>query len=99
MAQERKIKTREELINEIKFVGQSIIDNADSILGNEKYFLGVRITSNIERNLGNVPTINISRNFIPEGDIESYANEKAKKEEKKDEQKKTNNKSRRTKGK
>ena len=37
--QVRTIKSREELIEDIINAGKSIINNADSILGNEKYFL------------------------------------------------------------
>ena len=37
MLQEKHLYSRNELIDQIKHCGQSIIDNAESILGNERY--------------------------------------------------------------
>lgn len=66
----RTIKNREELINDIINAGKSIINNADSILGNEKYFINCKVSFTIDRNLNNIPTISVQREFIPENNIE-----------------------------
>ena len=52
--QVRTIKSREELIEDIINAGKSIINNADSILGNEKYFLNCKVTFTIDRNINNI---------------------------------------------
>lgn len=59
---------RETIINNIKAVGQSIIDNAESIVGNEKYMSDIYIT--ISHDWNEVPDINISRTFTPEQIVE-----------------------------
>ena len=60
--------THKEIIEIVKDVGQSIIDNAESIVGTEKYLSGLTIRINI--NHSEIPTINIDRDFYPEGYIE-----------------------------
>ena len=55
--QVKTIKSREELIEDIINAGKSIINNADSILGNEKYFLNCKVTFTNDRNINNIPTI------------------------------------------
>lgn len=67
---ERAMYTREELINQIKACGQSIIDNADTILGDERYFLKVTVAFDIYRSRHTEPVINIDRMFTPEQLIE-----------------------------
>ena len=52
------------MICDVKAVGQSIIDNAESIVGNEKYMSDIYIT--ISYDLNKIPDINISRTFTPE---------------------------------
>lgn len=73
--QVRTIKSREELIEDIINAGKSIINNADSILGNEKYFLNCKVTFTIDRNINNIPTISVQREFIPEDNIDKIAME------------------------
>ena len=50
MSQEKHLYSRNELIDQIKHCGQSIIDNAESILGNERYFESITIVFDINRN-------------------------------------------------
>ena len=57
MSQERIMYTYEELLDQIKHCGQSIIDNAENILGNERYFTGVTVTFDIFRNANFMPEI------------------------------------------
>ena len=67
---ERITYTREELLKQIKSCGQSIIDNAEDILGNERYFLKLSIGFDIFRNRNTEPCIEINRMFVPETIIE-----------------------------
>ena len=61
--------SREEIIQNIKDVGQSLIDNADNIANNYKYFRDLTITCYVnERN--DAPYISIDNSFIPEKFIE-----------------------------
>lgn len=73
--QVKTIKSREELIEDIINAGKSIINNADSILGNEKYFLNCKVTFIIDRNINNIPTISVQREFVPEDNIDKIAME------------------------
>lgn len=59
---------REEGIRQIKEIGESLILNAESIVGTEKYLCNVCIRVNIEP--GDIPKIDISRTFFPEGCLE-----------------------------
>lgn len=57
---------REKLIRKIKAMGQSLIDNAESIVGTEKYLSSLTISC-YPCPLGNeVPDIRISKSFAPE---------------------------------
>lgn len=56
---------REEGIRQIKEIGESLILNAESIVGTEKYLCNVCIRVKIEP--GTIPMIDISRTFYPEG--------------------------------
>lgn len=70
MSIDRKLYTYNELVEQIKHCGQSIIDNAESILGNERYFESITIIFDINRNKNCIPDIQIQRRFIPELEIE-----------------------------
>ena len=74
MSQGRVMYTYEELLDQIKHCGQSIIDNAESILGNEKYFESITIIFDINRNRNCIPDIQIQRRFRPELEIEDLKN-------------------------
>ena len=75
MAEGRKIKTREDLVQEIKNCGESIIKNADSIVGNERYFLKAIVQFVIQRDSNGIATVQINREFIPENVIEDIGKE------------------------
>lgn len=79
MAEQKQIKTREDLINDVRICGQSIINNAENIVGDERYFLKGIIQFIIQRNDNSIPTIQISREFVPEQYIENIGKEKPKK--------------------
>lgn len=71
MPQEKHLYSHNELIDQIKHCGQSIIDNAESILGNERYFESITIIFDINRYKNCIPDIQIQRRFIPELEIEN----------------------------
>lgn len=49
----------------IKLAGQTIVDNAESIVGSEKYLASLNVTVSLYPH--EAPIINISRDFYPEG--------------------------------
>ena len=60
---------REEIIQNIKDCGQSLIDNAENIVSNYKYAKGFTITCYVDK--GNeTPYISIDTDFYPEEFIE-----------------------------
>lgn len=59
---------REEGIRQIKEIGESLILNAESIVGTEKHLCSICIRAEI--NPGDIPKIDISRTFFPEGYLE-----------------------------
>ena len=59
-------------LQQIKDVGQSIIDNAESILGTEKYRSGFVIRAEFEPH--KPPIITIERKFLPEKLVDSLIN-------------------------
>lgn len=96
-----RIKTRAELIEEIKAAGLSIIHNAESILGDETYFLNTIVSFKVERSKDSISTVHVHREFIPEvtleGPIQDVKNEIDKKEVKKNgKQKAANSTTRKT---
>lgn len=66
----QNLYSHDELIQQIKNCGQSIIDNAESILGDERYFMRVNISFDILRLKAQVPSIEIKREFTPEKEFE-----------------------------
>lgn len=85
MAEKRQMLTEWELIDNIRTCAQSIDDNAESILGDEKYFSDITVSFKITRDPDQVLQINVSRNFLPEKSIEdevTYKELKRKKEAK-----------------
>lgn len=62
---------KEEIIQNIKDVGQSLIDNAENIVADYKYQRGLTITCYVdERN--EAPYISVDTSFIPEKLVERY---------------------------
>lgn len=62
---------REEIIQNIKYCGQSLIDNAEKMVGDYKFLTDLTITCYVNKR-DNAPYINISTDFIPEKFIERY---------------------------
>lgn len=60
---------REEIIQNIKDMGQSLIYNAEEIVGNLKFLTDVTITCCVSEK-GSPPYINVSTDFLPEKFIE-----------------------------
>ena len=66
----RNLYSYDELIQQIKNCGQSIIDNAESILGDERYFMRLNVSFDILRLKVQVPNIEVKREFTPEKEFE-----------------------------
>lgn len=61
--------TREDIIQNIKDCGQSLIDNAEKIVGDYKFFRDITITCYAnEKNES--PYISIDTSFVPENFVE-----------------------------
>lgn len=60
---------REEIIQNIKDCGQSLIDNAEKIVGDYKFMTDLTITCCVNER-GHAPYINVDAEFLPENFIE-----------------------------
>lgn len=58
--------SKEETVLRIKEAAQSIIDNAESIVGDEKTRTNISITIDVS-NIDQLPVVNINKELIPEG--------------------------------
>ena len=71
MAIEKNKKWKEELIQNIKDCGQSLIDNAEKMIGDYEYPCDLIITCYVDER-DRSPYISIDRHIIPEKVIERY---------------------------
>lgn len=62
---------KEEIIQNIKDCGQSLIDNAENIVVDYKYVRGFTITCYVDKR-DEVPYISVDTSFYPEKIIERY---------------------------
>lgn len=61
-----KNKTHEEMIRQVREAGESLIKNAESIVGSEEFLVrSMTVTVNVDTSDG-VPTIEVKREFLPE---------------------------------
>lgn len=60
---------REEIIQNIKDCGQSLIDNAEQIVGDYKFLTDLSIVCNVSEK-DNAPYISVYTDFIPEKFVE-----------------------------
>lgn len=58
--------SKEETVLRIKEAAQSIINNAESIVGDEKTRTNISITIDVN-NIDQLPIVNITKELIPEG--------------------------------
>ena len=63
--------TREKLIQNVIYCGQSLIDNAEKIVSDHKYFKDLVITCYVNEKDG-CPYINVSSDFLPECFIDQF---------------------------
>lgn len=64
-----KQSIRNELIQRIKYCGQYIVDNAEIILGEDKYLADLYLTCNFF-DRSEAPYVTINKDIIPDGFIE-----------------------------
>lgn len=62
------ILVREEIIQNIKDCGQSLIDNAENMVGDYKFFRDITITCYVNES-NEAPYISIDTSFVPENFI------------------------------
>ena len=63
---------KEFLIKRVKDAGESLIKNAESIVGDEKYLCDIQISIDVGSFGEEVPKIEIQRQFYPEKTIEKW---------------------------
>ena len=66
--------TREQIIQNIKDCGQSLIDNAEKMVGDYKFFRDITITCYANESDG-APYVSIDASFIPENFIKRIQEE------------------------
>ena len=64
---------RDEWIQQIREAGESIVKNAESIVGTEQYLMGLDVNVNVNPN-EQLPEITVNRKFLPDKHIERIAN-------------------------
>jgi hypothetical protein len=69
VAEENKNR-REEMIERIKACGQYIVDNAESILGTEKYITDLHVTCNFY-DRSEAPYVSITKDVVPDSYVEN----------------------------
>lgn len=62
-------EAREEWVRQVREAGESLIKNAESIVGSERYLMGLDVRVDINAN-DEVPEIKVSRRFLPDAYIE-----------------------------
>ena len=60
------VKTRKEMIEQVRQAGLSIINHAEDIVGESKGLLTVEVSFLVKRDYEEQPTIEIKRKFIPD---------------------------------
>lgn len=63
---------RIKIANAIRAAGESLIKNADSIAGDEKYIIGVDIDFSIDCGFDEAPEIEVTKRFYPERLIDGF---------------------------
>ena len=66
---DEKQSIRNELIQRIKYCGQYIVDNAETILGEDKYIADLYLTCKFF-DRSEVPYVTVNKDIIPDGFIE-----------------------------
>lgn len=61
---ETNVNLREDVIRQVRAIGESLIKNAESIVGTEKHLTGIYIQAELKPDA--IPSIDISRTFLPE---------------------------------
>lgn len=64
-----KQSIRNELIQRIKYCGQYIVDNAETILGEDKYIADLYLTCNFF-DRSEAPYVTVNKDIVPDGFIE-----------------------------
>lgn len=65
----KSVNKREEMLQRIKDCGQYIVDNAELILGDEKYVTELYVTCNFF-DRSNAPYITVTKDVVPDSFVE-----------------------------
>lgn len=66
--------SKEDLIRNIRYVGESLIKNAESIVGTEEFLNDLVIRAHIPIYDDEIPSVKIEKIFIPEQHVKSLTN-------------------------
>ena len=61
--------THDDYVRQIRAIGESLIKNAESIVGSEKYLMSIYISANIGAS-AELPSISVTKDFYPEKVVE-----------------------------
>lgn len=68
----RSDANRIKIVNAIRAAGESLIKNADSIAGDEKYISGLDIYFSVDLSEDRMPEIEVTKRFYPERLIDGF---------------------------
>ena len=68
----RSDSNRIKIVNAIRAAGESLIKNADSIAGDEKYIIGLDIYFSVDLSEDRMPEIEVTKRFYPERLIDGF---------------------------
>lgn len=60
--------TRDDMVRRVRYIGESLIKNAESIVGTEEYVSGIKIQAFLD--CESVPHIEVTKGFLPERAVE-----------------------------
>lgn len=61
---------RDEMVRQVRYIGESLIKNAESIVGTEKYIAEIKISASVDSKQDSLPHIEVNRSFLPERMVE-----------------------------
>lgn len=61
---------RDDMVRRVRYIGESLIKNAESIVGTEKYVGDIKISAFVYSGQETAPHIEVNRSFLPERTVE-----------------------------
>lgn len=64
--------TKDEMVRNVRYIGESLIKNAESIVGSERFVSKIEITAEVRTSPEVLPIINTRKEFFPERFVEEF---------------------------